>query len=315
MKTYDLNLLRALQALHDTGSVTAAAERMHLSVPAMSHTLARLRDAMGDPLFVRAGRRLVPTPRALELREPVARLLAEAQALAAPVAARQALADVARTFVVRAPEGTAVGFGAALAMALQSVMPRSTLHLLAEAVGDMSALRDGRIDLDIGSFRRRDPEVKVQELSRQGLMVAMHPDAVPDGKLTPKRYAALRHIAVTPRPREPSPVDDALEALGLRRQVVLIVPNSPAALLAAARSPFAATVPERLARAMGAGLGLRLLDLPLAVETEPMLMAWHPRLDADPAHRCLRQCVLQVITDPSPRLPTFSAPVPSLRPR
>lgn len=311
MKPYDLNLLRALRALQDTDSVTAAAERIHLSVPAMSHTLARLREAMGDPLFVRAGRRLVPTPRALELREPVARLLDEAQALAAPAAARQALSDVVRTFVVRAPEGTAVGFGAALALALQARMPRATLHLMPEAVGDMSALRDGRIDLDIGSFRRRDPEVRVHELSRQGLLVALHADAVPAGRLTLRRYAALRHIGVTPRPRESSPVDDALEAQGLRRQVVLIVPNSPAALLAAARSPFAATVPERLARAMAPALGLHLLPLPLAVEREPMLMAWHPRLDADPAHRCLRECVLQVITDPSRSPPPdrhFTAP-------
>lgn len=296
MKTYDLNLLRALHELLQSGSVTVAAERMHLSVPAMSHTLARLRDAMGDPLLVRAGRNLVPTPRALELKEPVARLVAQAQALVLPPT-RQPLAAVARTFVVRAHEGIAVVFGAALATALEQAMPNSSLHMVPEAHGDLGALRDGRIDLDVGSFRMRDPEVQTVELSRQALVVAMHPDAVPGGRLTVKRYAALRHVAVAPRPREASPVDDALEALGLRRRVVLTLPSAHAALVTAARSTLAATVTERIARGMAPALGLRLLALPFQVEVEPMLMAWHPRHSADPAHTWLRGCVRRVLTE------------------
>src|SRR5256885_1841985 len=83
--TYDLNLLIALDALLSTGSVTQAAGRMHLSTPAMSHTLARIREAFGDPILVRAGRSLVPTPRALALAEPVRALLAQARALQDPV--------------------------------------------------------------------------------------------------------------------------------------------------------------------------------------------------------------------------------------
>lgn len=297
MKTYDLNLLRALHVLLDAGSVTAAAERLHLSVPATSHTLARLRDVMGDPLLVRAGRRLVPTPRALELREPVARLVEQAQALVQP-ASRQSLATVARQFVVRAPEGMAVVFGAALAMALQQAMPRSQLHMVPEGHGDTSALREGRIDLDVGSFRSRDPELRVLELSRQPLVVALRAADAPAGRLTLRRYLALTHIAVAPRPREVSAVDTALHAQGLQRQVVLTLPSMHAALVAAARSPYAATVSDRIARAMAPGLGLRVSDLPLDVAADPTLIAWHPRHDADPAHAWLRDTVRQVLSEP-----------------
>lgn len=298
MKTYDLNLLRALQVLLESASVTLAAERLHLSVPATSHTLARLREAMGDPLLVRAGRALVPTPRALALKEPVARLVAEADALVAAAPAKAALADVTRNFVIRAPEGHAVVFGAALAAAIESVMPGSSLHLVAQAQGDTSALREGRIDLDVGSLRGRDPEVLTLELSRQRLVVVVHPDAAPQGRLTVIRYAALRHVAVAQRAREASPVDEALEALGQRRHVLLTLPSAHAALLAAARSTLAATVPERLARAMSASLDLRVFELPFEVKVEPMLMAWHPRQDSDPAHRWLRNTVQRIVTDP-----------------
>jgi len=297
MKTYDLNLLRALHVLLDAGSVTAAAERLHLSVPATSHTLARLREVMGDPLLVRAGRRLVPTPRALELREPVARLVEQAQALVLP-ASRQSLATVARQFVVRAPEGMAVVFGATLAMALQQAMPRSQLHMVPEAHGDTGALREGRIDLDVGSFRSRDPELRVLELSRQTLVVALRAADAPAGRLTLRRYLALKHIAVAPRPREVSAVDTALHAQDLQRQVVLTLPSMHAALVAAARSPYAATVSDRIARAMAPGLGLRVAELPLDVTADPTLIAWHPRHDADPAHAWLRDTVRQVLSDP-----------------
>jgi DNA-binding transcriptional LysR family regulator len=294
MKTYDLNLLRVLDALLATGSVTAAAERVHLSVPATSHTLARLREVMADPLLVRAGRRLVPTPRALELKEPVARLLAQAHALLEHPTARD-LSGVQRAFVVRAPDGTSVAYGAVMATALQQTMPRSSLHFVPEAHGDTSALREGRIDIDVGTFRLRDPEVEVLELLQQDHVTAARADhAWVRGPRTPKRYVAQAHVAVMQRPRERSAVDASLAALGLQRAVTLTVPSAYAALVVAARSTLVATVPERIARVMSSGLGLKVLELPFKVEPEPLLMAWHPRLGADPAHRWLRELLQRV---------------------
>ncbi len=314
MKTYDLNLLRVLHALLAGGSVTAAADLLHLSVPATSHALARLRDALGDPLLVRAGRRLVPTPRAQALREPVARLLAEADALAAPLSAA-AMAAAPRRFVVRLPEGMAVVFGAPLLLALQQRMPQATLQLLPESADDPAALREGRIDLDIGNFRPRDPELQTLALSAQALVVAAQPALLGRGRLTLKRYLALRHVLVAPRPREASAIDEALAAQGLQREIALTLPSGHAALMAAARAPLAATVSVRLAQSMAAGLGLAQRPLPLAVTLQPLQFAWHPRHAADPAHAWLRECAQRVIrAGGGPSLLRLERPAPAPAP-
>ena len=302
MNIYDLNLLTALDALLATGSVTQAAARMNLSTPAMSHQLARIREAFGDPILVRAGRKLVPTPRALALVEPVRALLAQAQALRAPLDA-QGLASVRRRFVVRAPEGIAVVFGASLSRAMQVDMPLATLQFLPETHADPAALREGRIDLDVGSFRSTDPETETQVLSEQTLVGAVragHP-LLKGRKRTPltaERFAAARHVGATPRAGEGSPVDAALLAQGLQRQVALLVPSTFSALIAASRTDLVASVPERTARGMAASLGLAIFDLPFPVQAEPMRMAWHPRHRADLAHRWLRDCIQRLLNDP-----------------
>lgn len=310
MKTWDLNLLRTLDAVLATGSVTGAAERLHLSVPATSHALRRLREVAGDPILVRAGRRLVPTPRALELKEPVAQWLAQAQSLVAPASA-QDLAVLRRTFVLRAPDGFAVSFGAALAQALHETMPLATLHIVPEAHGDTRALRDGRVDLDIGRIRVRDPELEVVELGRQPQVGAVRPDhPLARGRRSAKRYAEQRHVVVMDRPHELSPVDDALAALSLRRFVALSVPIAYAALVVAARSDLVATVGQRLARALAPGLGLTVFELPFEAAAEPTVMAWHPRHHHEPAHVWFRQQVKRVLEDAARRPPSVAPLVP-----
>lgn len=304
MKSWDLNLLRALDALLATGSVTAAAERLHLSVPATSHTLARAREAMGDPLFVRAGRRLTPTPRALAMKPVITRLLAEADALVAAPGA-QDFATLACSFVIRAPDGIVVAYAAALAKALREALPLATLQLVPEAHGDRSALREGRIDLDIGNFSSHDPEVEVIELSRHaplGAVRADHPLA--KGRRTAQRYAAATHVAVMPRGGETSSVDHALAQHGLARLVALTVPSSYAALVVAARSSFVATASERIVRAMAPTLGLVAFQLPFELPPEALRMAWHPRHTADPTHRQLRALVQRVLTGAPTPIPT-----------
>ena len=296
MKTYDLNLLRVLDAVLSAGSVSAAAERLHLSVPATSHALARLREVMGDPLLVRAGRRLVPTPRALELREPVAQWMAQAQALVQRDT-RSNLATLQRAFVVRAPEGMTIAFGAALAQALRRDLPHCTLTFLPETQDDPAALREGRVDLDIGHFRPREPEVqRIELLPQRQVAVVRRGHALSARPLTARRYASALHVAVLRREGAASPVDDALAALGLARDIVLTVPQANVSAIIAARSDLVATLSERVAAAMSATLGLALLPLAFAPAPDALLMAWHPRQSADPAHTWLRQRFLQLLT-------------------
>jgi DNA-binding transcriptional LysR family regulator len=222
---------------------------------------------------------------------------------------------VRRRFAVRAPEGIPVVFGAALAAALEQAMPQASLHFMPEGLVDPEGLREGRIDLDIGGFRAQPPEVEVMVLYEQKLVGAVragHP--LLKGRVTLKRFVAERHVAMTLRPGELSPVDAALAAAGAVRFVALSVPSAHGVLLVASRSGLVACVPERTARAMHAGLGLELFDLPLPVPALPMALAWHPRHSADPAHAWLRRCVKQVLTSPQ-RTPPAAAMKEATRPR
>jgi DNA-binding transcriptional LysR family regulator len=288
----DMGLLLALDALLTEGSVTRAAERMNLSAPAMSRTLTRIRDTVGDPILVRAGRRMVPTPRAEAMRERVHALVAEAQDLLRPDALDRA--TLTRRFTIR------MGFSGALAAplltALRREAPAVTLRFVGEGEEKAEDLRDGRVDLDIGVIGPMGPELRVQTLYREGFVgVARVGHPLLDGPLTAARYAACAHASASRRGRARGPIDAALEALGLSRRVDLVAPGADDALFAAAQSDLIAAVPDSAAR-RAIALGLAVARFPLPVETPPITIAqaWHPRQQGDPAHRFLRETTFAV---------------------
>jgi DNA-binding transcriptional LysR family regulator len=158
-------------------------------------------------------------------------------------------------------------------------------------------LREGRIDLDIGSIHRRHPEIKLELLTEQklvGVVRTGHP--LLQGRVSPQRYAQERHVGVALRPGESSPVDEALALLGLDRFVAMTVHSVYGALIVGARSHLVATVPEVMARGMQAIMALELFELPIEVPIIPMMLAWHTRLGADPAHVGLRSCIRRVLS-------------------
>jgi DNA-binding transcriptional LysR family regulator len=296
MKQMDLSLLVPLDALLSTCSVTEAAKRLHLSTPAMSHVLARIRLMANDPILVRAGRKLVPTPHALALQEPVRQLLAQAQALLVR-GDEASLASLSRVFTVRAPEGISLVFGAPLSLALEKVMPHASVRFLSESPVDDSALREGRIDVDLGARASKEPELQSVLLARQNLVGAVQPGhPLLRGRMTARRFAAARHVEIPQSSRDASPVDEALQALGLQRFVAMTVHSSHGALVVAARSQLVACVPEVMAQAMQTALKLEVFKLPLEVRPVPRYMAWHPRHSADAAHQVFRAC-LQTVMD------------------
>jgi len=296
MKSIDLNLLVALDALLTAGSVSGAAQAMHLSTPAMSHTLARIREALNDPVLVRAGRKLVPTPRAVEMREPVRKWVAQARELMQPGDSRE-LAAVQREFVVRAPDGMAIVFGALLLAAIRRTLPLATLRFVPETGSDAMALRDGRIDLDIGAVHDRGPEIRTALLYEQRIVGAVRTGhALLGARVTLKRFAAEAHVAIAQRGLAREAVDTALAAAGAARHIALTVPSAYGALMGAAHSDMVACAPEPLTRSVAAGLGLEVIKLPVAVPAEQVVQAWHPRLEADAAHQCLRHCVATLST-------------------
>ena len=149
MPTPDLNLLVTLDVLLAEGSVARAAQRLRLSPSAMSRALARLREATGDPLLVRAGRGLVPTPRALELRERVSQLVQDGGAVLRP-AEKLNLKQLVRTFTLRTSEGFVENFGPDLIAHVSEEAPGVRLRFVQKLDKDSGLLRDGTVDLETG---------------------------------------------------------------------------------------------------------------------------------------------------------------------
>lgn len=290
MSDPDLNLLLTLDALLTEGSVAGAARRLRLSPSAMSRSLARLREATGDPLLVRAGRGLVPSPRALELRERITPLVREAQAALRPAAALD-LAKLQREFTLRTREGFVENFGAALLAKVSKEAPGVRLRFVPKPDRDSAPLRDGRVDLETGVIgSTTGPELRALTLFRERFVaVVREGHALAKGRLTATRYAASRHVAISRRGTGPGPVDEALAAQGLGRDIAVTVAGFSEALALARGTELIATVPERHTAHLREGL--RSLELPVDLPPFTVSLLWHPRMDGDAAHRWLRGCV------------------------
>jgi DNA-binding transcriptional LysR family regulator len=291
----DFNLLAALDVLLDEGSVTAAARRLGLSPSAMSRTLARLRETTGDPLLVRAGRGLVPTPRALELRALVPQLVQDAEAILRP-AAEPDLAALVRTFTLRTSEGFVENFGSELIARVAAEAPHVRLRFVPKPDKQATSLRAGAVDMETGVIEAATgPELRAQALFRDrlvGVVRAGHPLA--GAKVTRARYLAGRHISVSREGSSQWPIDDALADLGLERTIVTVVGGFATSVGLARTSDLIATVPDRHT----ANLRDDLFSFPLPVETPDFTVSllWHPRHEADAAHRWLRGLVRATCT-------------------
>lgn len=289
----DLNLLVALDALLAEGNVARAARRLRLSPSAMSRTLSRLREATGDPLLVRAGRGLVPSPRALELRAEIGPVVEQAARMLRPVE-NVVLKDVKRTFTLRTSDGFIENFGPALLARVAAEAPGIALQFVQKVTRDSTALRDGTVDLETGVVGAMlGPEIRTQALFRDRFVgVVRKGHALCRGEMTAARYAEARHILVSRGEVEKGPVDVGLAARGLERMVATVVTGFSAALTLARASELVATVPELHTANLRAGL--HTFPLPFRTRELTVSLLWHPRMDADPAHRWLRDCVRKV---------------------
>ncbi|KOV90051.1 LysR family transcriptional regulator [Nocardia sp. NRRL S-836] len=289
MDYLDLNLIEALDALLAENSVTKAAARLHTSAPAMSRALARLRRAFDDPLLVRAGRDLVPTPRALELRGEVHAVAARARALFAPSTTADPRTAV-RMFDLQVTDVLSTTVIPSLIDDLRVQAPGISLRLRPENLENTPALREGLLDLEIGSIRAGDPEIHSETLVTEtliGVVRREHP-LVRAKTVTPQRFAEADHIVVARRGRAHGPIDDQLGALGLRRRVAAVVPTFASAMFLVRETDVVCVAPARLGRPMLDTLGLRTFPIPFALPAVTIGMAWHPRNHHDRTHQLLR---------------------------
>jgi DNA-binding transcriptional LysR family regulator len=295
MSKPDFNLLVTLDVLLAEGNVARAAKRLRLSPSAMSRALARLRETTGDPLLVRAGRGLVPTPRAAELRERVSQLVQDTEAVLRP-AEKPDLKKLVRTFTLRTSEGFVENFGPDLIARAGEEAPGVRLRFVQKLDKDSALLRDGTVDLETGVVEATtSPEVRAQALFRDRLIGVVrlgHP--LSKRKVTASRYAGGRHVLVSRLGDETRPIDEAMKPFGLEREIVTIVGGFATAVALARASDLIATVPERHTGTLRTGMHSFPLPIPTPEFTVSLL--WHPRMHADPAHRWLRECVRDVCT-------------------
>ncbi|MFC3986275.1 LysR family transcriptional regulator [Streptosporangium jomthongense] len=282
-----LDLLIALDALLEECSVSGAALRLGLSEPAMSRALGRIRQAMGDPVLVRSGQRMVPTPRALAVRAEVRGLVEGARRVFTPAVFEPA--TLRRDFVVLLSDAVATTVCAPLLACVGAAAPGIRLRFVPEGHGDQRALREGTADLEIAVISDPSPETRVEPLvDDHGVGVVRPGHRLLGSPVTPERFAAAEHVVSSRRGRTAGPVDAALAERGLRRRIVGSVPTFTAVLLAVRGSDLVGMAPARMSAPMIDALGLVTFPIPLDLPEMAVSQAWHRRHDADPAHAWLR---------------------------
>lgn len=281
----DLNLLTALNALLEENSVQAAADRLHLSAPAMSRTLTRIRKATGDEILVRTGRTMTPTPRAIAIRDDVRTLVRQAGELLSPARTLD-LSSLRRTFTIQGHDALLSELSLRL-LTCAAEAPGVTLRFLAEPPTDTPDLARGHVDLDIGSSISPTPEVSHEIVGHDSLVAVFRAGHALE-EFTLDRLAAADHVIVSRRGRLRDGLDDLLAARGLQRRVVSVVPTMAIALQTLAHSDAVAVLACRMSARACDDLGLRTHPLDLDLPSPPVVLSWHSRYTSDPAHSWLR---------------------------
>jgi DNA-binding transcriptional LysR family regulator len=298
LSSIDLNLLLVLHVVLLEQNVARAAGRLHVTPSAISNALARLRDALGDPLVTRKGRGIVPTPRALELGPILARTFNDLDAalLGAPFDA----AKCTRTFTVAVADVGQVAWIPRLALAMRRELPLAHLRVVGiDALVSLGDLGSSDIDLHLG-IRSKGPGLHVEALLEdRTLLVARRDHPAAAGKLSRQSLANLRHVRVdmVPGKRFADPFAATFAQANVPREIVMTVPSFSTAAEVVGASDLVTMLPSSLFAAKTASLRLRALAAPLPAHTTKFVMSWHERTDADTASQAFRELVRRAVAE------------------
>jgi DNA-binding transcriptional LysR family regulator len=306
LRALDLNLLKVFDVVMAERSLTRAAHLLSITQPAVSNSLRRLREALGDELLVRKGRTLEPTPRAQELWPAVRDMLQRLQNALAPQVFDPATAST--TFVLTMADATAAELMPPLVELITAHAPGLSLRVVPLTTRDPRRLLDeGHADLAIGNFpavmsdltARAQAGEAVSYLHHrlfQGEYVCVmrkgHPLA--KGPLTLKRYCDARHMLVSFSGRAHGFIDEALSAMGRSRRVVLTVNQFFTAGKIVAHSDLLTVLPRHFVNVTGFSDQLVLRELPVAPPTIQVDALWHQRQNSSSAHTWLRMQVISL---------------------
>lgn len=289
----DLNLLKLFDALLKERSVTRAGQRLGLSQPAASRGLGRLRKLMADPLMVRTSQGLELTPRAIELAEPVAKLLDDARSIVAPSVFDASTASGSLT--IATTDHMTLLMMPTLLSSLEQLAPGLDLIIPAQSSDNVAAVSRGDADMAIGVFYELPDRLHRRALYDEDLVCLVrrnHPVTMEGLNLD--SFISLKHISVIITGHGGSTVDDALADHGLTRRIAVRLPHFLAAPMLVAKSDMILCLPRRLARQMYQSVAIEILELPLEVEPFTPSVIWHARHNSDPAHTWLRQLIVGI---------------------
>jgi len=285
LRRTDLSLLAVFDVIYRERNLTRAAQLLALSQSAVSHSLARLRVRMDDPLFVRKGRGVVPTPRAEQLAPGVQNALARLEEALRPGLAFDPARDLRRVTLAM-PDELEPMVLPSLARALREAAPQA---LLASVRLDRSALRTdlaaGRIDLCIDVARPTEADVMHEPWRQHRLCVVSSKLR----RLSVASYLAADHVAVSSRRTGPTMEEFLLGRLGLQRRVALRCQNYEAACRVVAETEMLLTMPREHAQLLRPALGFRILSLPMELPPIDLHLYWHRRAQDLPVQRWLRE--------------------------
>lgn len=299
----DLNLLLVLDAIYTERGVTQASKKLNLTQPAVSHALGRLRDALGDPLFVRAGKTLAPTARARSLIEPVRTSLRQME-LALSQFEQFDPRSMARRFNVGLRGALELTLLAPLMARIDAAAPNVEIATFHVERRTMEAdLASGTMDVAVDvPLLPLGENIRHQLITTDRLVVLARPGhpAVRNGRIDFRKYLKQDHIVVTSRRRAAALEDIELSRLGLQRRVRLHAQHYAAACEVVTRTDFLLTMLERYARSVNRVFGNQILNLPFEVLPIQFYMYWHDTTDQDSAGHWLRDQLVLAAKDQAP---------------
>jgi DNA-binding transcriptional LysR family regulator len=290
VRSIDFRLLLAFDALITERHVSRAATAVGLSQPAMSHALAKLRQQFDDPLLVRTSTGLEPTPKALDLIEPVRDAIRQVSRLLTEGASFDPRTS-SDAFAVRMGDLNEVLFLPQLLRMLQERAPNMTLtveHLSPSET--VRALEASAIDFAVSALIKHSKSVHSLELAKDRMVCVMrkgHPAA--DSRLTMRAFLSLRHLRIVQSAGDVRFVEEALARRGLRRRVMATTPHWLAASYMIERSDLVTALPESMMRRLNRDGRFVVRSLPVSGNEFSWRLYWHRRYDARPAHRWIRE--------------------------
>jgi DNA-binding transcriptional LysR family regulator len=295
---FDLNLLKAFDALYAERHVTRAGQRMGLSQPAMSGALTRLREVFNDELFVRSPTGMQPTPRADDLAGPISSALRLTRSILQDNGFDPATADHIVTIAMT--DYAAFVLLPLLLARLATEAPRLDVRVRGIFGKDevIELLDSGEVSLALSVPVDASARILTRQLLREGFACIArpgHPAFAKDAEIA--AFASASHLLVSPEGDRAGLVDRKLAALGLTRRVVLSLPQFLVAPFVVAETDLIATLASRVARRFAAAnIGIVVHEPPIALSDWPLAMMWHRRVDDHPTAAWLRDCIAEIAT-------------------